>query len=351
MALQRSLGLVALSALASTGCGLDLTGELVVADDAGSAPTGHDDGGGKKSPPPPGTDAGDGDDSDDGDDSFTGTSEAGDRCDFNGTWATKITIAVSWVPQGLMGVILAPGTGAIEQWIMSNRVVNGAATTDTATVCGIALPDFKSTAIVGSENYGVRFPDSLFDMGFVPPFAIPGMLGDSTSHASFATSATAVLIGMTLPAAATATWPATVTTEVDSDMDGEPGVSVGDATGPVLSTPSQVYSDIPVDGFGNRSNHLDIVIRQVTRLSGAASDCDHFSGSVTIPRIPDTTSGKFAIDSHVIGCDLVSGTKCSASQANFVDTTQPVFSPSGATEFTSVRMPGATCAMVRQLLP
>jgi hypothetical protein len=328
-----------------------LTGELVVTDDAGTLGTGHDDDGGGKNPPPFGTDASDRTDGD-GDDSFAPANEAGTGCDFNGRWATKITIAVSWVPQGLMGVILAPGNGAIEQWIMSDRAVNGMATTDTATVCGIALPDFKSTAIVGSENYGVRFPDSLFDTpAFLPPFTIPGMLGDSTPHSSFTTSATAVLIGMTLPAAATAAWPATVTTDVDSDKDGEPGVSVGDATGPVLSGASGMYSDIPVDGFGSRSNHLDIVIRQVTRLTGTASDCDHVSGSVTIPRIPNTASGKFAIDSHVMGCDLVSGAKCSASQANFVDTTQPVFSPSGATEFTSVRMPGATCAMVRQLLP
>jgi hypothetical protein len=344
--LRGSLGVIAISGLASSGCGLDLTGELVVADDAGSPPMGHDDGGGKKPPPPP-TDASD---SDDGDDSSFLASEAGAACDFTGTWATKITIAVSWVPQGLMGVILAPGMGAIEQWIVSNRVQTGLATVDTANVCGIALPDFEGTMYVGGENYGVRFPNSLFDKPFLPAFAIPGMLGDSTPHASFATSATAVLIGMTLANAATATWPATVTTQVDSDMDGETGVSVGDATGPLPNSPSEVYSDIPVD-ISNRTNHLDIVIRQVTRLTGTASDCDHISGSVTIPRIPNTASGKFAIDSHVIGCDLVAGTKCSQSQINFVDTTQPVFSPSGTTEFTSVRMPGATCPMVRQLLP
>jgi hypothetical protein len=344
--LYGSVGLVVLGALVG-GCGLDLAGELTVTDDAGMPPNGQgspDAGGGKV--PAAIADAGDAS-ANPADDASSPASDAGATCAFGGTWATKITIAVNWAPQGIMGVILAPGSGAIQQWILSTRVQNGAATTDTAMVCGIALPDFSGTGFVGGETYGVRFPDSLFDSGDLPPFSIPGLLSDSSPHAAFSTTATAVLLGLTLPAAATAAWPTPVTTEVDSDMDGEPGVSVGVATGPIPgSTTSGVYSNIPVD-LMNRTNHLDIVIRQVTRLTGAASDCDHISGTVTIPKI----SNKFAIDSHVIGCDLVSGATCSTMQSGFVDATQPIFSPSGATAFTSVRMPGATCAMVRQLLP
>ncbi len=73
---------------------------------------------------------------------------------------------------------------------------------------------------------------------------------------------------------------------------------------------------------------------------------------MTIPKIPSGTNGKYAIDSHVIGCGLVGGGgDCSSTQTSFVDGTQPVFSPTAGTAFTSVRMPGATCAAVRQALP
>src|SRR5580704_4843508 len=71
------------------------------------------------------------------------------QCNFSGTWATKLTIGVNWVPQGITSVILAAGSGTIEQWVLSTRVQTGTTTTDTAYVCGIALPDFSGTNLVG----------------------------------------------------------------------------------------------------------------------------------------------------------------------------------------------------------
>ena len=299
----------------------------------------------------PGDDASPDDDA--GDSGASTSADGSSNCNFAGTWATHITIDVSWVPQGLMGVILAPGTGKIEQWIKSVRIVNGTATTDPAVVCGIGLPDFSGTSFVGGETYGVRFPPSLFDSGYLPTFAIHGTLGDSSPHATFATTSTAALIGLTLANPTTAAWPATVTTAVDTDMDNNPGVTVNAATGPIPGTrKAGFYSDFPVDVFKSRANQLFIVIRQVTQLSGAATDCNHISGTTTIPKIPDTSTGKYAIDSHVIGCNLAAGGICSASQTSFIDGTQPVFSPSGTATFASARMQtGATCADVRAALP
>jgi hypothetical protein len=81
------------------------------------------------------------------------------------------------------------------------------------------------------------------------------------------------------------------------------------------------------------------------------------TGSVSIPQL----SGKDAIDSHVLGCELADGGDCtttaqagSSSQAAFVDNTQPVFTPSGTSSFESVRLRadgGTGCAEVRSLLP
>jgi hypothetical protein len=283
-----------------------------------------------------------------------GSPDGGPGCNYAGVWATKITIPVSWVPQGLTSVILAPGSGVIEQWILSQRSVKGLATVDDAQVCGITLPDFSSTGIVGGETYGVRFPDALFDDGVIPKTPISGMLSDTSPSAKFTTNASAVLIGLTLANPTTASWPSTITTSVDMDKDGEPGVTANAASGPVAggSGDADTYKDIPVDPpFSDRAHEVYVAIRQVTAFSGGASDCDHISGTVTIPKIPNTSTGKYAIDSHVIGCGLAGGGDCSSTEAAFVDGTQPVFSPSPGATFTTVRMPGATCASVRQALP
>jgi hypothetical protein len=368
------VGFAALAAsmvLSGAGCGLGLGGELAVTDDGGGNSAGNltgDDGddsgatmsahhdaghGSSGGGTDPTDDSGALDDGGGGDDGpAPPPGDSGSGCNYNGTWGTKITIPVNWVPQGIMSVILAPGTGVIEQWIMSTRVVSGKATTDTASVCGIVLPDFSGTGFVGGETYGVRFPDSLFDNPYIPPFAIAGTLSNSTPNAAFNWSATAVLIGLKLPGAATAPWPATITTEVDMDMDMEPGVTAKAATGLISGRDGAAYQNIPVGIDGSRASQVYVAIRQVTALSGGASDCDHISGTVTIPKIQSGSTSKYAIDSHVIGCGLVGGAgDCSATQTAFVDGTQPVFSPTPGSTFTSVRMPTATCAAVRQALP
>jgi hypothetical protein len=281
-------------------------------------------------------------------DDFADASD-GASCDFTGTWATRIVIDVNWVPQGIMGVILAPGSGQITQWLLSKRSVNGSDTTDTASVCGIALPDFSGTAIAGGEKYGIQFPDALFDSGDLQTFTITGTLSGSGPGATFSTSPTAVLLGLTLSSPTSAPWPATITTEVDSDMDGKPGVTAW-----VSQDADAGYSEIQVDPFGGRGDRVYLAIRQVTSISGNALDCDAFSGLVNIPQIADTTgTPKYAIDSHVLGCRLTDDAgDCSAGQTTFVDTTQPVFSPSGATTFASVRVADdATCMTARQRLP
>jgi hypothetical protein len=268
-------------------------------------------------------------------------------CDFSGTWATRLVIDVNWVPQGIMGVILAPGSGQIKQWLLSTRSLNGSATTETASVCGIALPDFSGTQIAGGERYGIQFPDAMFDSGNLSTFTVSGTLTGSGAGATLSSSPTAVLLGLTLSNPTTDPWPATITTEVDSDQDGKPGVTawVSQAAG---------YSNIQVDAFGNRGDRVYLAMRQVTSFSGNALDCDAIAGTVNIPQIADSAgTPKYAIDSHVIGCRLVGDAgDCSARQVTFVDTTQPVFSPSGATTFASVRVANdATCATVRQRLP
>ncbi|MGH7435211.1 MAG: hypothetical protein ACRENE_06025, partial [Polyangiaceae bacterium] len=155
-------------------------------------------------------------------------------------------------------------------------------------------------------------------------------------------------------------WPSSPdgVSSMDMDNDGKPGVTLYAASG--ATTMGGYYSQIPVGipAFGQptvRADKLYVAIRQVTSVSGTVKDCDHISGTVTIPSL----GGKDAIDSHVLGCELADGGDCSttapfgsSSQAGFVDNTQPVFTPTGTGAFDSVRVPaGTSCSAVRSMLP
>jgi hypothetical protein len=281
-------------------------------------------------------------------------------CNYDGVWASKLTIDVSWSPQGLTSIILASGTGKIEQWIRGSRTHQGSTLTDATVVCGVVLPDFQSTAVVGNETYGVRFPPSLFDSHYLPVFQVTGTISGNMAGATYSTSPTAALLGVTMSSPTSDPWPSDPSTvnAQDMDKDGKPGVTITVATG--LTGAGGVYSLVPTGIPAAyqpiiRADKLYVAIRQVTAVSGTVKNCDHVSGTVTIP----TISGKTAIDSHVLGCELADGGDCSTtasfgstSQAGFVDNTQPVFTPTGTGTFDSVRISaGTSCAGVRSMLP
>jgi hypothetical protein len=283
-------------------------------------------------------------------------------CNFNGTWATRITIDVTWQPQGLTSVILAAGSGTITQWVKGLRVQTLTAPlelSDDSVLCGVALPDFQATALGLDEVYGVRFPDSLFDDAYIPPFTVNGALTPQTGGGfAYSTTPTAVLLGLSLPDPTTDPWPATITTELDQDQDGFPGVTIAVAQGPLAmpTTTASDYSYIPTGVPAplmplNLASSLYVAIRQITVASGTVQDCNTITGTVNIP----TIDSKAAIDSHILGCGLVDGGQCttgSSSEASFVDNTQPVFTPSGTTTFQTIRIAtGATCADVRAAFP
>ncbi|HLK37613.1 MAG TPA: hypothetical protein VKU41_12725, partial [Polyangiaceae bacterium] len=208
----------------------------------------------------------------------------------------------------------------------------------------------SSTMLTGGELYGIRFPDSLFDMNYLPSFTINGTVSASTVGATYTSQPAAALLGLTLTNAATATWPATVTTEVDQDKDMNPGVTASVATGTNASNVQ--YMNVPLDIFKTaRADKLYLAIRQVTQITATVSDCDHAAGTVAIPQLP-SGSGNYAINSHIIGCEVAGGTtNCSTQQAQFVDNNGPIFTPSSTT-FSSARVAaGATCATVRSQFP
>jgi len=352
------MGFAVACASVTGACGLDLTGEEFGNPDA--AGTASDDGGaasldGAAMDSGNGFVGDDGTGSDPADSSTRDPNSAPGTCNFAGTWGSLVTIAVSWAPMGLniQTFLIAPGTGTIKQWIKGVRLQHGSQLEDTTVVCGIQLPDFRGTLVVAGQTYGVLFPDSLFDGMGLPSFKVDAMVGSSAPGAAFSASASAAMLGLTLTNPTTDAWPANVETATDPDNDGTPGVTASVAQGPV-PPPSDAgsYSYIAVGIPApfqpvEVSQKLRLAIRQITEVTGTVVDCDHISGAATIPQI----AGAYAINSHVIGCELLDGGDCSEAQASFVDNTQPVFAPSGTTSYTSVRLPaGATCATVRAAL-
>jgi hypothetical protein len=352
----RLLGMTAGCAYLAVGCALDLYGEQFVNPDVGIGGTNGDEGGaaldGGTFGPQDAT-AYSSSDAAAGQNRDARSNVTPGSCDFNGTWGSLVTVDVNWAPQGLniQTFVLAPGSGTIKQWIKGVRVQHGSSLEDSTVVCGIELPDFHGTQVVAGQTYGVVFPDSLFDDMLLPSFDVAAVVTSSSPGAKYSASASAALLGLTMANPTTDPWPTTVTTATDPDNDGTPGVTVNAAEG-VAPGDGGYYADFPV-GIPAPfqpvvlANQLHLAIRQVTTITGSVVDCDHIVGTASIPQI----AGQYAINSHVVGCELVEGGACTDTQAAFVDNTQPVFTPSGPTTFQSLRLPaGATCATVRSML-
>ncbi len=202
-------------------------------------------------------------------------------------------------------IALAPGSGQIKQWIKADRHQAGTALSDETEVCGIVLPDFAGSVL--NETYGIRFPDSLFDDGYLQPFTANSALSKVTPGAMFSTTTTAVLMGISLMQPTVDPWPGVVTTSVDKDQDGKPGVTANVAGGPgysnipaefpplfqQLARASSVYPGHP-SGLGrHRHGH---------RLRRHDRHREH------IPPSPRRTAApKPGIDSHVLGCAIADG--------------------------------------------
>jgi hypothetical protein len=343
---------LAVCAIVAGACGLSTAGEKVVTSEAvddGDSSANDSDGGAYGEASLLNLEDGSFYAGDDG--AAGGQDSAPGTCDFAGTWGTLVQISVMWAPMGLnlQTFILAPGSGTIKQWVKGVRVQHGTSVADTTVVCGVALPDFQGTALVDMQTYGVVFPASLFDNKYLPSFQVDATVTASAPGAGYSASASVALLGLTMANPTTDPWPPMVTTATDPDMDGNPGVTIDVAQGAQYS-----YIPVGVPAIGTpvvTSDKLYVAIRQVTELAGTFTDCDHASGSVSIPEI----DGAPAINSHILGCALTAGGNCttsgSNSQASFIDNTQPVFTPTGTASFASLRLPdSATCATVREML-
>ena len=269
-----------------------------------------------------------------------GTGGASNNCDLNGTWGTYITSPVTW--KGT--IALASGNGNLREWLLSTRTQTGNKTVDKAVPCAIQLPDFQGSSLAGGEKYGLRFPTASFDKGKVPATTLNGTLSGTTAGSTFSTPNTALLLGLSMNNAATATWPGNAggITSRDDDADTNPAFTTNAATG-------AGYANFPLSITKSaRADRLYVATRTVAALNGSLTSCSRIDGSVKFAVLGGTP----AINSHILGCSKVGGGSCTSGQAGFVDSNSPAFSPGAGSKMISVKLSAnATCADVRKALP
>ena len=265
---------------------------------------------------------------------------AAESCDFSGTWALKFEIPVTWkgFDKGLES-----GSGTIVQWALSHRrMADDHHISEEIVPCGSTIPSYHAS--LGGESYGITFPDALFDGGRLSP--IPGRtaVSDRAPGGTFLADPITIEMGVNLPDADTAIWPKEAKTLaghlVDSDADGNPGVTVQARFDDGLSRP-------PVNMMRtHRAQEFYLALRDVIGAQGRVVSCDRFEGSTVIPML----GGKPALSSSVVGCRLTTGALCNQAQANLSNRYQPTYRLGDRSRSTMVRLPDqATCAQVRAL--
>jgi hypothetical protein len=258
------------------------------------------------------------------------------ECDLDGTWAIKITVPVRW--NGNMG--LQGGSGDLSQFVKAKRTRDGDVVRESLTVCGTVLPDYRSRMF---QKYATRFPDSLFDNGYLDPIEVESHFSGFTPGSTFHTDPVVSQMGVTLPNALTDPWPARGTDlqhAVDAEQDGHLGVTLEAETADGYSLPP---TNLP--NF-NQASKFYTAIRNIAIINGTQQTCDWATGEATIPKI----GNKLALNSHVLGCELAAGGQCSAAQTKMLDDNQPLYQLplNAAGTVTMVRIDDdATCQTVR----
>jgi hypothetical protein len=249
------------------------------------------------------------------------------------TEASHLTVTVSWDP----GLASVGGTGTVHIWGKTAFTANGNALTGTLQACGIALPPTTLTALGGGGMILIELPDATWDVPTMPRFPVNGTQSgwnvNSTMNYSYS-----ALIGSTAADLATGTWPnaytdVTMLTDVDNDMN--PALtSIPRSGGDYKLPPTSIAQSMRVD-------KLFVVIRNASSPMLTRTSCDEASGTATFMHF----------DNHVVGCHVMGGSDCMASEINFVDSNRAIYTVVSATAQTKVVADDVTCADVRAALP
>lgn len=256
-------------------------------------------------------------------------------CDMTGTFAIKVTLAVTWSGGAITG-----GSDVARIWARFVGTQAGNNLTGTFQACGFILPDYALNPLLATEKYQLAFPDTLFD--HLPPYiaGIPQTLSGSQAFgvgSAFTFPTLTIQVGAALSNPSSDPWPAaTAVPTVDTDADGKPAVTsfYSNAAG---------YSYQRLDGntTPERADRTYGAARFTLNATGTVSSCTRMAGDSNFPNF----------DTHIVGCHVVGESDCTSAQRDMLDNGRPAY-VSGSSSIQLLKIAaGATCADVRSALP
>jgi hypothetical protein len=248
--------------------------------------------------------------------------------------AVHMIINVTWpATLGASG-----GSGKFHIWSMDKLTLNGNKLSGQSIPCGNTVPEISLASIVGGGKVEIEVPMSFWDVQPPLEFALSGTTSGWAPGSSITQTGEAALVGLTM-SDPNGTWPSSYTsvTAADVDKDGRPGL-----LGIPKSSSGYVNPPVSIVGaLGPRADKVDLASRTAIDVDGSFTSCTEHSGKAT---------AKY-LDNHVVGCHVVGGADCSASQAKFLDDNRTVYVIAGGTYVAKMVADNATCADVRAALP
>jgi len=254
-------------------------------------------------------------------------------CDLNMNVGVRITVDVGW--DG--GIAIEEGSGQLVLWYRGDVSHQGNQVLARGRVCGISIPEFQNSDLVGGGRTGTRWPERFWELPSLPRADLNIQLGDSQPGASLDMAPWALTLGAHLADPLNEPWPSRGRDleTVDHDGDGRPGVTTLAATGNGYEFPRVALLDASL-----RADKLYLATRTILELDGQLDSCDAASGSAFVE-----------IDQHVVGCHVDGRDECSRSQVDLIDRNLPTFDVYGAS-FELQRMPDSyDCDAIMAELP
>jgi hypothetical protein len=306
---------------------------------------------------------------------YAGDPEKGCYCDLSGYWALRQDGTLT-VPEDAAGdvVLLARTTTRVSLWELKRYRYDGETLRVETQQCGgdrgpeVYSPHYEELYSSGIPNatYDKAGLESSADIRLPSDRARPGETFNTPRHAA--------VYGIDLDDPLNDPWP-TVYTEVpadrwvDSDDDGEPGVSLW----PVTTTTrtgrgDETYDYLPVTLQGTstliqtRAGCISVALRNINHLEGRIDGCGRITGRTITDKIEARIHScsqlrKDEWESAEIRCTSDywrTARKCSEEQVKFVDEQDQTIESSGTFELVkldSLDAEGINCESVRQRLP
>lgn len=275
-------------------------------------------------------------------------SEAACAPSANVVLGTKVTIHVNWPATVNNAGCRQPGcTGNVVLWLLARYGISGSSVTGTTETCGYQTPPIPLTALGSQSEALPAGQTATLEAAFAPtvwtsigrnpshaPAATTGTLGGWTIGSSFTIDPTLSVYGLKPSSAlssASSPWPCSESSIPESDIadddgDGRPGITATPSSAAGFSLPATALATTAP--FGPQADALDVAMRTQLSLDGTSTSCTEIAGTASVS----------LLNSHVIGCRLVGGAQCAASQWDFVDSNSPVYLGPGVT------VPAGTCA-------